>query len=87
MAVLNGLPADVVSLALWSDIDVLHKDGLIDTGWERRFPNRSLPFTSAIVFVVRKGNPHGIIDWADLVTKPNLRIITASPKTGGAAVG
>jgi sulfate transport system substrate-binding protein len=85
MAVLNGLPADVVSLALWSDIDVLRKDGLIDPGWENRFPNRSLPFTSAIVFVVRKGNPYGIADWADLVTKPGVKIITASPKTGGAA--
>jgi len=85
MAVLNGLPADVVSLALWSDINVLRKDGLIDPGWEKRFPNRSLPFTSAIVFVVRKGNPHGVTDWADLVTKPGLQIITASPKTGGAA--
>ncbi len=85
MAVLNGLPADVVSLALWSDIDVLRKDGLIDAGWEKRFPNRSLPFTSSIVFVVRKGNPHGIYDWVDLVTKPGVKIITASPKTGGAA--
>lgn len=85
MAVLNGLPADVVSLALWSDIDVLRKDGLIDAGWETRFPNRSLPFTSSIVFVVRKGNPHGIADWADLVSKPGVKIITASPKTGGAA--
>ncbi|HEY2784984.1 MAG TPA: sulfate ABC transporter substrate-binding protein [Fimbriiglobus sp.] len=85
LAVLNGLPAEVVSLAIRSDMDVLCRDGLIDAGWEKRFPNRSLPFTSAIVFVVRKGNPHGIVEWPDLVTKPGVKIITASPKTSGVA--
>ena len=81
-SVIDGLEADVVSLALWSDTDQLRKKGLIKEGWEDRFPNRSLPYTSTIVFVVRKGNPKGIKDWPDLV-KPNIEIITPSPKTSG----
>src|SRR5262245_53935059 len=59
-AVIDGVAADVVSLALWTDTDAIRKAGLIDPGWEDRFPNRSLPYTSTIVFVVRKGNPKNI---------------------------
>lgn len=81
-AVVDGLEADVVSLALWSDTDQLRKKGLIKGGWEEKFPNRSLPYTSTIVFVVRKGNPKKIKDWSDL-TKPDVEIITPNPKTSG----
>lgn len=85
-AVREGLPADVVTLALWPDTQMLcEKAKLIDFGWEDRLPNRSLPYTSTIIFVVRAGNPHGIRDWADLVSKPGLQIIVSNPKTGGAA--
>lgn len=81
-AVIDGLEADVVSLALWTDTDQIRKKELIKAGWEDKFPNRSLPYTSTIVFVVRKGNPKGIKDWSDLV-KPGVEIITPSPKTSG----
>jgi len=81
-AVIDGLDADVVALGLWPDTDQLRKKGLIKDGWEDRLPNRSLPFTSTIVFVVRKGNPKGIKDWADIV-KPGVEIITPNPKTSG----
>jgi sulfate transport system substrate-binding protein len=81
-AVLDGLEADVVSLALWEDTDALRRKGLIDPGWEGRFPHRSLPYFSTIVFVVRRGNPHGIHDWPDLL-KPGVRVITPNPKTSG----
>lgn len=81
-AVIDGLEADVVSLALWPDTDQLRKKDLIKAGWEEKFPNRSLPYTSTIVFVVRKGNPKGVKEWADLV-KPGIEIITPSPKTSG----
>jgi sulfate transport system substrate-binding protein len=81
-AVIDGLDADVVTLALWSDVDALRQRGLIDPGWERRFPNRSLPYTSTIVFVVRRGNPKNIRDWNDLV-RPSVQVITANPKTSG----
>lgn len=81
-AVVDGLEADVVSLALWSDTDQLHKKGLIKDGWEEKFPNRSLPYTSTIVFVVRKGNPKKVKDWSDL-TKSDIEIITPNPKTSG----
>jgi sulfate transport system substrate-binding protein len=84
-AVIDGLPADVLTLALWPDTDAVHRAGLIDAGWEKRFKHRSCPYTSTIVFVVRKGNPHGIRDWDDLATKPNLSVIAANPKTSGAA--
>ncbi len=72
---IDGLEADVVSLALWPDTDQLRKKDLIKAGWEEKFPNRSLPYTSTIVFVVRKGNPKGVKEWADLV-KPGIEIIT-----------
>jgi len=81
-AVIDGLEADVVTLALWPDTDALRKKGLIKGGWEDELPNRSLPYTSTIVFVVRKGNPKGIKDWSDLV-KPGVLVITPNPKTSG----
>lgn len=81
-AVIDGLEADVVTLALWSDTDAIRKKGLIEAGWEKRFPDRSLPYFSTIVFVVRKGNPKGIHDWKDLV-RPDVSIITPNPKTSG----
>ena len=81
-AVIDGLEADVVTLALWSDTNAISKRGLINPGWKEELPNESLPYTSTIVFVVRKDNPKGIRDWADLV-KPGVEIITPNPKTSG----
>lgn len=81
-AVIDGLDADVVTLAMWPDTDAIRKTGLIADGWERRLPNNSLPYVSTIVFVVRKGNPKGIKDWPDL-TKPGVEIVTPNPKTSG----
>jgi sulfate transport system substrate-binding protein len=81
-AVIDGLEADVVTLALWSDTDAIRRKGLIDPGWEDRFPHRSLPYFSTVVFVVRKGNPKHIHDWPDLV-KPGVDIITPTPKVSG----
>ncbi len=83
-AVIDGIPADVVSLAMWADIDNIRAKKLIADGWEDRLPNRSLPYISTIVFVVREGNPFGITDWPDLL-KPGVKVITANPKTGGGA--
>jgi sulfate transport system substrate-binding protein len=82
-AVIDGLEADVVTLASYLDTDAISKKGLIKEGWVDRFPNRSLPYFSTIVFVVRKGNPKGIKDWPDLVNKPDVAIVTANPKTSG----
>jgi sulfate transport system substrate-binding protein len=81
-AVIDGLEADVVTLALWSDTDAIRKKGLIRAGWEERLPRHSLPYFSTIVFVVRKGNPKSIHDWPDLV-REGVRVITPSPKTSG----
>ncbi len=81
-AVIDGLEADVVTLALWSDTDAIHKKGLIKDGWEERLPNHSLAYFSTIVFVVRKGNPKAIKDWPDLI-KEGVEIITPNPKTSG----
>jgi sulfate/thiosulfate transport system substrate-binding protein len=81
-AVIDGLDADVVTLALWSDTDAIRKRGLIKTGWEERLPNHSLPYFSTIVFVVRHGNPKRIKDWPDIV-KPGVVVITPNPKTSG----
>ncbi|HEY5311703.1 MAG TPA: sulfate ABC transporter substrate-binding protein [Pirellulales bacterium] len=81
-AVIDGIDADVVTLALWSDMHAIELAGLISPGWEDRLPNRSLPYVSTIVFVVRKGNPKQIKDWSDLV-RPGVEIITPSPKTSG----
>jgi sulfate transport system substrate-binding protein len=80
--IIDGLRGHVVTLALWGDIDAIRKRGLIADGWEDRLPNRSLPYVSTIVFVVRKGNPKGVKDWPDLV-KPGVQVITPNPKTSG----
>ncbi len=82
-SVVDGLQADVVTLALANDIDEIVAAGLIEKGWQKEFPNNSAPYTSTIVFLVRKGNPKGIKDWNDLV-KSGVEIITPNPKTGGA---
>lgn len=81
-AVIDGLGADVVTLALWSDTDALRKKGLIKANWEEQFPHKSLPYSSTIVFVVRKGNPKGVRDWSDLI-KPSVVVVTPNPKTSG----
>ncbi|MCI0598153.1 MAG: sulfate ABC transporter substrate-binding protein [Beijerinckiaceae bacterium] len=81
-AVIDGLDADVVTIASIIDTDAISKKGLIKEGWIDRLPDRSLPYYSTIVFVVRKGNPKGIKDWPDLV-KPGVEIITPNPKTSG----
>jgi len=81
-AVIDGLEADVVTIASIIDTDAISKKGLISEGWVDRLPHRSLPYYSTIVFVVRKGNPKGIKDWPDLV-KPGVEIITPNPKTSG----
>ncbi len=84
-AVLEGLEADVVTLALAYDVDQLHqKRKLIPENWQSLLPNNSSPYTSTIVFLVRKGNPLGIKDWNDIV-KPNVSIVTPNPKTSGGA--
>jgi sulfate/thiosulfate-binding protein len=84
-SVIDGLEADVVTLALAYDIDALAKQGgLIPADWQKRLPNNSAPYTSTIVFLVRKGNPKNIHDWGDLV-RPGLAVITPSPKTSGGA--
>jgi sulfate transport system substrate-binding protein len=83
-SVIDGLEADVVSLALAGDIDVIATKGLTDKAWQGRLPERSAPYTSTIVFVVRKGNPKQVADWGDLV-KPDIKIICPNPKTSGAA--
>ncbi len=84
-AVMDGLPADVVTLALAYDIDVIaRRTGLLPENWQSRLPNNSAPYTSTIVFLVRKGNPKGIKDWPELV-KPGIEVITPNPKTSGGA--
>jgi sulfate/thiosulfate-binding protein len=84
-AVIDGLPADVVTLALAYDVDALVANGgLVAREWRRRIPFGSAPYTSTIVFLVRKGNPKGIRDWPDLV-KPGVSIVTPNPKTSGGA--
>lgn len=83
-SVIDGLEADVVTLALAYDIDALAKAGLVPIDWQRRLPNNSSPYTSTIVFVVRKGNPKGITGWEDLV-RPGVSVISPNPKTSGGA--
>ncbi|HTN95545.1 MAG TPA: sulfate ABC transporter substrate-binding protein [Nordella sp.] len=83
-AVIDGLEADVVTLALAYDIDAIAGKGLIAPDWQKRLANNSAPYTSTIVFLVRKGNPKAIKDWSDLV-KPGLQVITPNPKTSGGA--
>ncbi len=83
--VIDGLPADVVTLALASDIDALATQGkLLPSNWQSRLPHNSSPYTSTIVFLVRKGNPKKIKDWGDLV-RPGISVITPNPKTSGGA--
>jgi sulfate/thiosulfate-binding protein len=81
-AVIDGLEADVVTLASYIDTDAIAQRGLITGDWVKRLPGNSLPYYSTIVFVVRKGNPKGIKDWTDLA-KPGVQIITPNPKTSG----
>jgi sulfate transport system substrate-binding protein len=84
-SVIDGLEADVVTLALAYDIDALAEHGgLVPTDWQKRLPENSAPYTSTIIFLVRKGNPKGIKDWDDLV-KPGVAVITPNPKTSGGA--
>jgi sulfate/thiosulfate transport system substrate-binding protein len=84
-SIIDGLSADVATLALAGDIDALNQFGkLIPADWQKRLPNNSAPYTSTIVFLVRKGNPKGIKDWDDLV-KPGVAVITPNPKTSGGA--
>ena len=83
-AVIDGLDADVVTLALAYDVDILGEKDLIPKNWQKRLKNNSSPYTSTIVFLVRKGNPKGIKDWNDLV-KPGVEVITPNPKTSGGA--
>ena len=84
-SVIDGLQADVVTLALAYDVHMLHDRGkLIPEDWQARLPNNSAPYTSTIVFVVRKGNPKGIKDWEDLA-REGVSVITPNPKTSGGA--
>jgi sulfate/thiosulfate-binding protein len=83
-AVIDGLPADVVTLALAYDIDEIAKKGLISSNWQARLPNNSTPYYSTIVLLVRHGNPKHIQDWDDLI-RPDVKVITPNPKTSGGA--
>jgi sulfate transport system substrate-binding protein len=83
-AVIDGLEADVVTLALAYDVNAVEDAGLIKPGWEKRLPDNSAPYTSTVVFLVRKGNPKRIKDWNDLV-KPGIQVITPNPRTSGGA--
>ncbi|MBO1326722.1 sulfate ABC transporter substrate-binding protein [Acetobacter sp. TBRC 12305] len=83
-SVLDGAPADVVTLGLAYDIDILAQKGLLAADWQTRLPHNSTPYTSTIVFLVRKGNPKAIHDWPDLL-RPDMQVITPNPKTSGGA--
>jgi sulfate/thiosulfate-binding protein len=83
-SVIDGLQADIVTLALAYDIDAIAERGQLAKDWQKRLPQNSSPYTSTIVFLVRKGNPKGIKDWNDLV-KPGIAVITPNPKTSGGA--
>jgi sulfate/thiosulfate-binding protein len=83
-AVIDGLEADVVTLALAYDIDAVAQSGLTTAAWQKRLPQNSSPYTSTVVFLVRKGNPKGVKDWGDLL-KPGIQVITPNPKTSGGA--
>lgn len=84
-SVIYGLPADVVSLALPYHMTLLEKKGLVTQNWSKLFPNNSSPFSTYIVFLIKKGNPKNIKDWNDL-TNPGVKVITANPKTSGGAL-
>lgn len=81
-SILDGLPADVATMNQETDIEILAKGGLVAADWKKKFPNDAAPYTSTIVFLVRKGNPKGIKDWDDLV-KPGIGVIVPNPKTSG----
>ncbi|WP_130732524.1 sulfate ABC transporter substrate-binding protein [Komagataeibacter xylinus] len=83
-SVLEGAPADIVTLGLAYDIDILAQNGLLAPDWQKRLPHNSTPFTSTIVFLVRKGNPKNIHDWPDLI-RDDVQVITPNPKTSGGA--
>src|SRR3979411_750267 len=83
-AVIDGLEADVVTLALAYDVDAIAGTGLVRPDWQSRLPDHSPPYTPTIVFLVRRGNPRGIRDWPDLA-RPGVSVITPNPKTGGGA--
>ena len=83
-SVIDGIDADVVTLALAYDIDAIADKGIVPADWQKRLPNNAAPYTSTIVFLVRKGNPKAIKDWNDLV-RPGVSIITPNPKTSGGA--
>lgn len=84
-SVIDGLQADVVTLALAADVDALHANGaLLPADWQKRLPENSAPYQSTLAFLVRKGNPKGIKDWEDLI-KPGVEVITPNPKTSGVA--
>jgi sulfate/thiosulfate transport system substrate-binding protein len=83
-AVIDGLEADVVTLALGFDVDAIAKKGIIAADWQKRLANNAAPYTSTIVFLVRKGNPKAIKNWDDLI-KPGVQVITPNPKTSGGA--
>jgi sulfate transport system substrate-binding protein len=83
-SVIDGLEADVATLALAYDIDVIAQKGLLHADWQKKLPDNASPYTSTIVFIVRKGNPKGVKDWADLV-KPGISVVTPNPKTSGGA--
>lgn len=83
-SVIDGLNADVVTLALGSDVSAVERAGLIQPGWQGKFPNNAAPYTSTIAFLVRKGNPKNIKDWNDLL-RSDVQVITANPKTSGGA--
>jgi len=83
-SVIDGLEADVVTLALAYDVDAIAKAGLLPANWQTRLPHNSAPYTSTIVFLVRKGNPKKIVDWPDLA-RPGVAVVTPNPKTSGGA--
>jgi sulfate transport system substrate-binding protein len=83
-SVIDGLQADVVTLALAYDVDAIAQRGLLAADWQKKLPNNAAPYTSTIVFLVRKGNPKGVKDWDDLA-KPGIKVITPNPKTSGGA--
>jgi sulfate transport system substrate-binding protein len=83
-SVIDGLAADVLTLALAYDIDAVGDRGLLAADWQKRLPHNASPYTSTIVFLVRRGNPRAIRDWGDLV-KPGVQVITPNPKTSGGA--
>jgi sulfate transport system substrate-binding protein len=81
-AIIDGMKADVATLSIWTDTDALRKQGLLKANWEEALPNKSLAYTSTVVFVVRQGNPKSIHDWPDLA-KDGISVITPNPKTSG----